>query len=124
VRACDALVALALSDMLEGENLMVCSICGRRTAECDCKKPAVLNGKWPTKTWMQERLKKIRMEKIAQKESHREAGASRWDTIAFIAVFCVVVGAIWVHAEVLKQLFHWFDSIGGCIKALLECRNI
>jgi hypothetical protein len=40
---------------------MRCTTCNRRLAECSCK-PRTLKGRWPTGTWLQKRLQKLRIE--------------------------------------------------------------
>lgn len=104
---------------------MVCSICGRRTEDCACKKEAVLNGRWPTRTWFQNRLKKVRIiAMLENKYNARDAGTSLLEVLCALVISGIILGALWTYATVIHQIIGHFEAIGHCVKALLECVSI
>jgi len=96
-----------------------CLFCNRPLVECECErvprdKP---NPKaWPTGTWFQERLKKIRAAAF-----NGDAGRGEVETLCLVLL--IVGGAyglyllLGVHAQVIKA---WLD-INRCLTDLLHC---
>lgn len=103
---------------------MFCDRCYRKIQECDCRKPAPLNGRWPSGTWFQKRLEKVRIMQAVKKTLTRDAGSAAINLVSFLAMMGLIIGGLFVLAKVGNALIDFWGSLGRCIEALLECRNI
>lgn len=54
----------------------------------------------------------------------RDAGATLLEVALFLCVFAIVMVSLPTLALIAQQAIQYFQTIGACIQALLECRNI
>jgi len=120
------MVQINVLNLLEGEAFMVCATCERRIADCQCQKNNQLVKNWPTQTWLQKRLKKVRIAQTNGHEPEREGerGYAFLQVLCFLAVAGLIVTALLTFGVFARGVVENLQSVDHCIKALLECVNI
>lgn len=99
---------------------MVCSTCKKQIEWCECQKNNEIVKNWPRHTWLQERLKKVRLAEMNGKQD----GYTFVDACLFLGMACLVILGIVTLAYVGKQAIENLQSVGRCVQALLECTHI
>ncbi len=96
----------------------MCPDCKRRLTECVCPKER-LNGKWPKGTWLQERLKEVRTKEAEEHRTTYQRGSAFEELIWFVALFCLVLTALWFYANCTTGAM----SVIRCIDDMWKCAS-
>lgn len=103
---------------------MLCKSCNRRIADCECQKKNELVKHWPENTFLQKRLRKIRMEQLEEKPNTRDAGYSLIEVMCFFAIAGLMILVLITLATFARQVIENLHTAERCIQALLECVTI